>query len=145
MADNEPDRQPDRQPERQPEQQSPRGQDVSERAGILPPHHWTAHVCGRGHGLFQTTPSPAHASQDARADADADHDDDGDSALGDDDADSTASLTSSILRYRSIHGRTYHSERGNAQYWYGSSDAPTCSFAWRATVPLTNHSQGGQR
>lgn len=45
-------------------------------------------------------------------------DDEVDSALGEDIADSTASLTSSILRYRTIQGRTYHSERGNAQYWY---------------------------
>ncbi|KAI5458956.1 S-adenosyl-L-methionine-dependent methyltransferase [Mariannaea sp. PMI_226] len=34
---------------------------------------------------------------------------------------SRASLTSSILRYRTIKGRTYHSERGNAFYW-GSND-----------------------
>lgn len=44
-------------------------------------------------------------------------DGDEDSALGVNFADSTASLTSSILRYRTIHGRTYHSERGNSQYW----------------------------
>ncbi|KAH8679298.1 S-adenosyl-L-methionine-dependent methyltransferase [Ilyonectria robusta] len=43
--------------------------------------------------------------------------DDGDSAVGDDAASSTASITSSILEYRTIHGRTYHSERGNAEYW----------------------------
>ena len=42
---------------------------------------------------------------------------DADSALGYDLAESTASLTSSILRYRTVHGRTYHSDRGNAQYW----------------------------
>ncbi|KAK3988020.1 TAM domain-containing protein [Cladorrhinum sp. PSN332] len=35
--------------------------------------------------------------------------------------DSTESLTSSVVAYRTIHGRTYHSERGNAQYW-GSND-----------------------
>ncbi|KAJ3524446.1 hypothetical protein NM208_g12058 [Fusarium decemcellulare] len=43
--------------------------------------------------------------------------DDADSALGSDDASSTASLTSSILHYRTRQGRTYHSERGNANYW----------------------------
>ncbi|KAF4466283.1 ferric-chelate reductase [Fusarium albosuccineum] len=42
--------------------------------------------------------------------------DDADSALGSDDASSTASLTSSILHYRTRQGRTYHSERGNANY-----------------------------
>lgn len=46
-----------------------------------------------------------------------DADGDGDSALGYDLPESTASLTSSILRYRTVHGRTFHSERGNAQYW----------------------------
>jgi len=44
-------------------------------------------------------------------------DDDADSALGEDWVDSTASLTSSIVEYRALHGRTYHSERGNALYW----------------------------
>ena len=44
--------------------------------------------------------------------------DDGDSGIVDV-AESTASITSSILKYRNIQGRTYHSEIGNAQYWYG--------------------------
>ncbi len=34
-----------------------------------------------------------------------------------DDPASTASLASGILRYRTLQGRTYHSEMGNAQYW----------------------------
>lgn len=29
----------------------------------------------------------------------------------------TESLSSSVLAYRTIQGRTYHSERGNAHYW----------------------------
>jgi hypothetical protein len=48
---------------------------------------------------------------------DAAEDDDADSAVGDDVASSTESISSSILHYRTVHGRTYHSERGNAQYW----------------------------
>ncbi|KAK5657221.1 hypothetical protein OQA88_3279 [Cercophora sp. LCS_1] len=60
---------------------------------ILPPEHWAAQV----------------------------QDDDGGSKLGEDQADSTASLTSSIVQYRTVLGRTYHSERGNALYW-GSND-----------------------
>ncbi|KAG8353235.1 hypothetical protein FVEN_g8836 [Fusarium venenatum] len=44
-------------------------------------------------------------------------DDDADSAVGDDVASSTESISSSILHYRTINGRTYHSERGNAEYW----------------------------
>ncbi|KAI0975175.1 S-adenosyl-L-methionine-dependent methyltransferase [Xylaria arbuscula] len=43
--------------------------------------------------------------------------DDNDSAYGDDNASSTASLSASILEYRTVHGRTYHSERGSAQSW----------------------------
>ncbi|KAF5229090.1 hypothetical protein FAUST_10642 [Fusarium austroamericanum] len=42
---------------------------------------------------------------------------DADSAVGADIASSTESISSSILHYRTINGRTYHSERGNAQYW----------------------------
>lgn len=40
-----------------------------------------------------------------------------DPGLGADAESSTASITSSILHYRTINGRTYHSERGNAAYW----------------------------
>ncbi|KAF4460651.1 demethylmenaquinone methyltransferase [Fusarium albosuccineum] len=49
--------------------------------------------------------------------------DENDPTLGSDAASSTASITSSILHYRTINGRTYHSERGNAAYW-GSNDEP---------------------
>ncbi|KAK4239582.1 Phosphomethylethanolamine N-methyltransferase [Achaetomium macrosporum] len=46
-------------------------------------------------------------------------DDDRDSSLGDSDtASSTASLSASILEYRTLHGRTYHSDKiTDAQYW----------------------------
>jgi len=47
----------------------------------------------------------------------AENGDDADSAFGND-LESTASLTSTILNYRKIHGRTYHSDVGNAEYWY---------------------------
>ncbi|CAJ0555423.1 Ff.00g054880.m01.CDS01 [Fusarium sp. VM40] len=62
--------------------------------GILPAQHW------------------AEQPQD---------DKDTDSSLGNDDESSTASISSSILHYRTIQGRSYHSEQGNAQYW-GSND-----------------------
>lgn len=42
--------------------------------------------------------------------------DDTDSTLSDN-ASSTASLVSSILQYRTLHGRSYQSERGNTNYW----------------------------
>ncbi|KAI8948688.1 S-adenosyl-L-methionine-dependent methyltransferase [Xylaria longipes] len=49
--------------------------------------------------------------------------DDGDSALGDDAASTTASLSASILEYRTIHGRTYHSLQGTADHWAPNDDA----------------------
>ncbi|KAI2627902.1 S-adenosyl-L-methionine-dependent methyltransferase [Hypomontagnella submonticulosa] len=70
------------------------------------------------------TEAPAHilpASHWAQLPEPDVHDDD-DSAYGEDNASSTASLTASILEYRTVHGRTYHSERGNAQSW-GPNDA----------------------
>ncbi|KAG8167319.1 hypothetical protein KVR01_003008 [Diaporthe batatas] len=69
-----------------------------EETGLLPPTHWTE-LAGQQ-----------------------DLDEDNDSAFGDT-ASSTDSITSSILEYRTIHGRTYHSDNVglNAQYW-GSND-----------------------
>ncbi|RBA16074.1 hypothetical protein FPRO05_11924 [Fusarium proliferatum] len=63
-------------------------------SGLLPPEHW------------------AEVAEELG---------DTDSALGDDNAESTASITSSILEYRNINGRTYHHDIGNAQYW-GTND-----------------------
>ncbi|SPO04373.1 related to methyltransferase [Cephalotrichum gorgonifer] len=65
--------------------------------GILPAQHWV------------------EAAQDEEID-----NSDAESAMGSL-ASSTASLTASILEYRKIHGRTYHSEIGNASYW-GAND-----------------------
>jgi hypothetical protein len=47
---------------------------------------------------------------------------DNDSSIGDDNASSTVSISSSILHYRTINGRTYHSERGNASYWASNDE-----------------------
>ncbi|KAF4967205.1 hypothetical protein FSARC_5212 [Fusarium sarcochroum] len=66
-------------------------EDTSQR--LLPGDHWT-----------QSTPEMEQENDDA------------DSALGDN-VSSTASISSSILRYREINGRRYHSEQGDAQYW----------------------------
>ncbi|KAL6408887.1 hypothetical protein AUP68_07835 [Ilyonectria robusta] len=82
--------------------------------------------------LEQNTPSPAapvaettdgllpgqHWTQLAEPETD---DDDQDSTLGDN-ANSTASISSSILQYRTINGRRFHSEQGNAQYWVTNDD-----------------------
>ncbi|KAL0465237.1 hypothetical protein QR685DRAFT_558138 [Neurospora intermedia] len=49
-------------------------------------------------------------------------DDDADSALGSEVASSTASLSSSILKYRTIQGRTYHSDAVTDQEYWGPND-----------------------
>jgi len=64
----------------------------SSNAGILPASHW----------------EQAPVTPDELSDAD--------SAYGES-LNSTASLTSSIFEYRSLHGRTYHSHIGNAEAW----------------------------
>ena len=58
----------------------------------------------------------------AQFNQDDDDNTDADSALGNDVESSTVSISSSILRYRTLHGRTYHSERGDAQYWGANDD-----------------------
>ncbi|KAJ4252882.1 hypothetical protein NW762_010788 [Fusarium torreyae] len=63
---------------------------------ILPPEHWQ------------------------QADVDAPDNNDADSGLHESES-STASITSSILKYRTILGRTFHSEQGDAHYW-GTND-----------------------
>ncbi|KAH6884440.1 S-adenosyl-L-methionine-dependent methyltransferase [Thelonectria olida] len=78
-------------------------------AAILPPQHWA---------------QIARTQEFANTDADSTFTDDGSS---------TESVTSSILEYRTIHGRTYHSEQGNAQYW-GSNDEPQ-----KELMDLTHH------
>lgn len=45
-------------------------------------------------------------------------DGDGDSSIGDDAVSSTASLSESIWAYRTVHGRTFHSDKvTDSQYW----------------------------
>ncbi|KAF4472885.1 methyltransferase, partial [Fusarium albosuccineum] len=64
---------------------------------------------------------------------------DRDSGQDDDEpAESTASISNTVLEYRTIHGRRYHSERGNAQYWYLSPTAPLLDRS------LIDQSKGGQ-
>ncbi|KAK5991919.1 Methyltransferase [Cladobotryum mycophilum] len=66
--------------------------------GILPPDHW-------------------------QAEEDEAEEEDADSALGSDAASSTASITSTILDYRTLHGRRYHSEMNDVSYWAANDDA----------------------
>lgn len=49
-------------------------------------------------------------------------DDDADSAIVESIKSATTSVTSSILAYRTLHGRRYHSEVGQATYWYDKLD-----------------------
>ncbi|KAI1394160.1 S-adenosyl-L-methionine-dependent methyltransferase [Hypoxylon trugodes] len=64
-------------------------------------------------------PSAVEGPIEAAADQDYEPFDDADSALGPgDNASSTASLTESILQYRTLNGRTYHSGKvGSGGYW----------------------------
>lgn len=86
-----------------------------------------------GEGQLQP---PQHWTQQPLDDGDAD------STLGEDAASSTASISSSILEYRTINGRTYHSDRGNSQYW-GANDN-----LQNETLDIQNHvftlAQGGK-
>ncbi|KAJ4289937.1 hypothetical protein N0V88_006734 [Collariella sp. IMI 366227] len=77
-----------------------------------PPAAQSPQTAHHDHGLLPA----AHWAQQAS-------DDDADSAHGDDRASSTASLAASILEYRTIHGRTYHSDRSaTAQHWAPNDD-----------------------
>ncbi|KAF4446707.1 hypothetical protein F53441_9640 [Fusarium austroafricanum] len=62
-----------------------------------------------------------------------DDDGDGDSALGDDSASSTASITSSILEYRKFQGRTFHSEKYNTEYFTPNDEQQ------RESIDITHH------
>ncbi|RYP39845.1 hypothetical protein DL767_001964 [Monosporascus sp. MG133] len=69
------------------------------------------------------TPSEPQESNEASNHDDEDvEDDDVDSALGYDTASTTASLTASIMDYRTMHGRTYHSEKHGTVYWGPNDD-----------------------
>ncbi|KAI2777396.1 S-adenosyl-L-methionine-dependent methyltransferase [Daldinia loculata] len=62
------------------------------------------------------------------------YEDDKDSSLGEDDSSSTASLSSSILEYRTIHGRRYHSKSwGDTDYWTPNDEIQANS------MDLTHH------
>ncbi|MBE3048025.1 hypothetical protein IMZ48_37055 [Candidatus Bathyarchaeota archaeon] len=78
-------------------------------AGILPAHHWAQVRRGTpvGPGDALLTPLPQEPVEG----------DDAESAYGEPSNLSTSSITSSILNYRTLHGRRYHSEVGNAAYW----------------------------
>ncbi|KAM5357563.1 hypothetical protein ACJZ2D_016134 [Fusarium nematophilum] len=66
--------------------------------------------------------SVEHWEQQLAAPAGDDDNDDADSALGSNPASSTASITSTILQYRTINGRTFHSEIGDTNYWASNDE-----------------------
>ncbi|KAH7194503.1 S-adenosyl-L-methionine-dependent methyltransferase [Fusarium oxysporum] len=61
----------------------------------------------------QENQDPEHDDAETDEGFDGHSDSDLDSALGSNVADSTYSLSSSIFEYRTLHGRTYHSDRGH--------------------------------
>ncbi|KPM38631.1 hypothetical protein AK830_g7912 [Neonectria ditissima] len=95
MTNSEPDRpadSPESSAKSSPKSQTPSSKTPSPEptVGVLPAEHWTQLPQGDN----------GHAD-----------------SVGYDVESSTASINSSILEYRTIHGRTYHSDQGNAQYW----------------------------
>ncbi|KAF4996947.1 hypothetical protein FDECE_12270 [Fusarium decemcellulare] len=86
----------------------------------------------------ETSPAPAArpevvpvvpADQDLAPAADPQDDEsETDSAIGDDNASSTASITSSILEYRTIQGRTYHSDRHPTEYFTPNDEQQSSSI-----------------
>ncbi|KAH9896388.1 S-adenosyl-L-methionine-dependent methyltransferase [Xylariomycetidae sp. FL2044] len=88
-------------------------------AAVLPPQHWTQTV--------RLAPPPRTrlmiAAAAAAAAVEPEHEnDDADSTFSSVPSDLT-SITSSILKYRTVHGRTYHSEAvGNASYWAANDE-----------------------
>ncbi|KAI8687668.1 hypothetical protein NCS55_00018700 [Fusarium keratoplasticum] len=66
--------------------------------------------------------SPPRGEPIIAADDADDNFDDADSALGSDAASSTASVTASILEYRTIQGRTFHSDRHSTEYFTPNDD-----------------------
>ncbi|EGY14068.1 Secondary metabolism regulator LAE1 like protein [Verticillium longisporum] len=78
---------------------------TAQPSGMLAPSHWV-----------DTAPQ---AEEDGNRGATVDDDD---SAFMDEGASSSASISSSILQYRVINGRTYHSDRGDATYWASNDD-----------------------
>ncbi|MBE3045662.1 hypothetical protein IMZ48_24570 [Candidatus Bathyarchaeota archaeon] len=84
---------------------------TSNPGGILPAHHW-AQVGGTDRTPGVTRYPNLHTQNPVE-------DNDAESALGEEMfSPSTASVSSSIFNCRTLHGRRYHSEIGNAAYWY---------------------------
>lgn len=82
---------------------------------------------------FSTPEGPLLAAE-ATTNAGTDLDRDSTSLLGDDSSLSTASVASSIMQYRTIHGRTFHSDKySNSQYFTPNDDQQ------QASIDITNH------
>ncbi|KAL4728177.1 hypothetical protein ACLX1H_004914 [Fusarium chlamydosporum] len=87
------------------------GESTDQQSRLLPPQHW------------------AELSEDIE------DQDDGDSTIPEN-ASSTASLTSSILQYRTVNGRLYQSERGNTDYWHVKYLSKVRSYTNNTTPPM---------
>lgn len=100
--------------------ESPKGDEAQTQAAFQPAGHWAELAEVSKYSTYKVlgtrlvycdnrliTSPQRHSDDDA----------DAESAIGTEGSYSTASLSSSILQYRTINGRTYHAEQGNAQYW----------------------------
>lgn len=81
-----------------------------------------------------STTAPIEAAEHVDDD-DADATNDADSAIGDAESqmDSTASIASSILEYRTLQGRSFHSERHNSNYFTPNDEQQ------RESVDISHH------
>ncbi|KAL6362629.1 hypothetical protein LRP88_03922 [Fusarium phalaenopsidis] len=102
--------------------------EASHGSGILPPQHWQQAVIISTNRHFTFTPWLSD-SQDADDTADVDP------AL-EDNTSSTASIASSILKYRTILGRTFHSEQGDAHYCDFADQFPGCEVIGTDISPI---------
>jgi len=89
------------------------------------------------HSYSASTETNTRSSQEPQA-----ADDNADSALGTAQS-STSSIASTILNYRTLLGRRYHSEIGNAKYWYGLSHPRTSRYVKEAPVAMVKYPAHG--
>lgn len=89
--------------------------------------------------------SHAHAMEPDEAHGGDGEEDIDDGLYSSDGASSTTSLSSSIFAYRTLQGRTYHSNLGNAEYWYVRHGTFALVISRRKLNALTPPSQGSQR
>ncbi|KAL1892969.1 hypothetical protein Sste5346_006648 [Sporothrix stenoceras] len=103
--------------------------------GLLPPEHWTQlgqvralkyHISSESQRYYLTCYMQVNVFDN----------DDTESARARANLSSTASISSSIVKYRTIQGRTYHSELGNASYCDFADQYPNATVIGTDISPI---------